>query len=82
MSRWERNYVLPDGVFTVETVENNEVNGKFKRAICKSWNGELGNGMREMKGMVVGMQRIGVEMKGIRVGMGWECGESRWECVE
>ena len=36
-------------------------------AICKSRNGELGNGMRRMRGMGVGMQ-----------GMGWEYGEYNW----
>ena len=41
-------------------------------AICKSGNGESGNGMRGMIGMQgirVGMQGIGVGMRGIRVGM-------------
>ena len=41
-------------------------------AICKSGNGESGNGMKGMIGMQgirVGMQGIGVGMRGIRVGM-------------
>ena len=41
-------------------------------AICKSGNGESGNGMRGMIGMQgirVGMQGLGVGMRGIRVGM-------------
>ena len=41
-------------------------------AICKSGNGESGNGMRGMIGMQgirVEMQGIGVGMRGIRVGM-------------
>ena len=40
-------------------------------AICKSRNGESGNGMRGMRGMRVGMQRIG-----------GECGESGREYGE
>ena len=51
-------------------------------AICKSWNGESRNGMKEMMGMPesmvqmrgmrgirVDMRGIGVAMRGIRVGM-------------
>ena len=41
-------------------------------SICKSGNGESGNGMRGMIGMQgirVGMQGLGVGMRGIRVGM-------------
>ena len=45
------------------------------KAICKSQNGESGNGMRGMVGMreikvgIMGMQGIRVGMWGIRVGM-------------
>ena len=38
-------------------------------AICKSRNGESGNGMMGIQGIRVGMQGIGVGMRGIRVGM-------------
>ena len=41
-------------------------------AICRSWNGESGNGMRRMmrtRGIRVGTQAIKVGMWGIRVGM-------------
>ena len=41
-------------------------------AICKSQNGESGNGMggmMEMRGIRVGMQEFRVGMRGIRVGM-------------
>ena len=47
-------------------------------AICKSWNGELVNGMREMietKGIRVGMRGIKVGMWVIRVGMWGTRGE-------
>ena len=60
-----------------------------KWAICKSRNGESGNGMRVMmgtQGISVGMRG----MRGIRAGMwgmgvemrrwGLECEEWRWEC--
>ena len=42
----------------------------FYTAICKSQNGELGNGMRGMmgtQGIKVGMRKIGVGMREIRV---------------
>ena len=38
-------------------------------AICKSRNGESGNGMRGTWGMGVGMRGIWVEMRGIKVEM-------------
>ena len=38
----------------------------WNKATCKSWNGELGNGMR---GIRVGTRGIKVGMRGIRVGM-------------
>ena len=43
------------------------------RAICKSWNVESGNGMRQ----IMGMHGIRVGMQGIGVGCGEceECGE-------
>ena len=56
-------------------------------AVCKSWNGESGNGMKGMmgtRGIRVGTWGIRVGSQGIRVGtwgikvgkqgMGWECG--------
>ena len=44
-------------------------NSFLMQPICKSRNGELGNGAREMRGMEVGMQGIGVKMQRIWVGM-------------
>ena len=52
----------------------------WNKATCKSWNGELGNGMRGirvgtrgikvgMRGIRVGMRRMGVGMWGIKMGM-------------
>ena len=45
----------------------------IEKKICKSQNGELGNGMREMRRI-----RLGIR------GMRWECGcwGSAWECRE
>ena len=46
-------------------------NGRFM-AVCKSRNGESGNGMKGMMGMRVirvGMRGIGVGMRGIGLGM-------------
>ena len=43
--------------------------GLTNSAICKSRNGESGNGTKGMQGMEVGMREIGVGMRGIRVGM-------------
>ena len=37
--------------------------------ICKSRNGESGNGMRGMRGMGLGMQGIGVGLQGIWMGI-------------
>ena len=54
-------------------------------AICKSRNGESGNGMRGIWGIGVGMwgiwvemQEMGMKMQGMEV-RGWESG---WECEE
>ena len=44
----------------------------LKKAICKNWDRELGNGMRGMRGMwgiKVGMQGIGVRMREMGVGI-------------
>ena len=38
-------------------------------AICKSQNGESGNGMKGIRGMGVRMQVLGVVMRGIGVGL-------------
>ena len=64
------------------------------KAICKSRNGESWNrmrGMMEMRGISVGIRGINVENAGNQGGnvgmrgmwrMGWECGESGWECED
>ena len=65
------SYNTSEPIYFIKIVEKNV-------AICKSWNGELRNGMRGM----MGMRAIRVGMQGLEVGMremGWECGESGWE---
>ena len=65
------SYNTSEPIYFIKIVEKNV-------AICKSWNGELRNGMRGMMGMRairVGMQGMEVRMRE----MGWECGESGWE---
>ena len=57
----------------------------IKRAICKTWNGESGSGMRRMmgtwrirvgtRGIKVGMWKIRVGIRGMGVGM-LECGNA------
>ena len=65
------SYNTSEPIYFIKIVEKNV-------AICKSWNGELRNGMRGM----MGMRAIRVGMQGMEVGMremGWEYGESGWE---
>ena len=65
------SYNTSEPIYFIKIVEKNV-------AICKSWNGELRNGMRGM----MGMRAIRGGMQGMEVGMremGWECGESGWE---
>ena len=65
------SYNTSEPIYFIKIVEKNV-------AICKSWNGELRNGMRGM----MGMRAIRVGMQGMEVGMremGWECGKSEWE---
>ena len=50
----------------------------MEQVTCKSQNGVLGNRMREMWGIRVGMQEMRWEC---RCGeSAWECGESEWRC--
>ena len=71
---------------TIETretlVERSQIGNNNRQAICKSWNGELGNGIRGMQGIqrilveireigveIMGMRETWIEMRGTRVGM-------------